>query len=86
VVTRWGTWIETASYYFANYEIVKKFIKTKLKATSKAAQTLIDLVDNQKLEDEIFYANDFAFLPKILPSTLMKITMKLLFFVMIFQN
>jgi hypothetical protein len=66
VVTHWATGIETASYYFANYEIVKRFIKTKLKATSKAVQTLIDLVDNQKLEDEIFYVNDFAFLPKII--------------------
>jgi hypothetical protein len=66
VVTRWETWIETTSYYFANYEIVKKFIKTKLKATSKAVQTLIDLADNQKLEDEIFYVSDFAFLPEII--------------------
>jgi hypothetical protein len=60
------TWIETASYFFANYEIVKKFIKTKLKATSRAVQTLIDLVDNQKLEDEIFYSNDLTFLLKII--------------------
>jgi len=64
VITRWGTWIVTASYYFENYEIVKKFIKNELKATSGAAQKLKKLIENTTLEDELFYVNEFAFIPK----------------------
>jgi len=66
VVTRWGTWIQTASYYFKNYEIIKKFIEDELKPGSGAAQTLKALIENQKLEDELLYVNDFAFLPSVI--------------------
>lgn len=63
VITRWGTWIETANYYYKNFEIISDFVKFELKSKSESSKVLKELIDNKKLQDELFYVNDFAFLP-----------------------
>ena len=53
VVTRWGTWLQTAFYYAENFEKVKKFLQTIEMTDNKALKELQLLVEDDELYGQI---------------------------------
>lgn len=67
VITRWGTWLNTAAYYAANLSKVKiyldSFSKDKLPKCIEVCKTIIS---EKQVSDEILSISDYTWLPNMI--------------------
>lgn len=68
VITRWGTWINAACYYFENFEGFKKVVG-ELDDDSEAVRTAKKLLKDPDLERQLLFVSvNFKKIPKIIES------------------
>ena len=65
VITRWGTWIISASYYAKNIEKVKNYI-SKLKVTAQKILKVKSLILNPIFLDQLLKVKSFSLLPEFI--------------------
>lgn len=64
VITRWGTWIETALFYCKYYDKVKSYIKSLDDEGVKAVKNLKELVSSDySLQESLYQLEKFEYLP-----------------------
>lgn len=51
VLTRWGTWLQAATYYANNFEKFKELIFEFPKATNKAIEDCQNVLNKQELKN-----------------------------------
>jgi len=63
VLTRWGSWLETAFFYLDNFDNISNFInKLKNYSNSKAVKTAKELINNKSLPNQLVSLHSFRFL------------------------
>jgi len=63
VITRWGTWLNTALFYVENYSKVSTFIDNLNEKDSIAIQKVQALNKTTDLENQLLSLKDYEFLP-----------------------
>jgi hypothetical protein len=64
VITRWGTWLETAFWYSRNFDLIARYIN-QLENKSKAIESAKKLVcdDNELLKNQLILVLQYTFIP-----------------------
>lgn len=66
VITRWGTWLTAASYYFDHFEELKQVIE-ELEEDAASVGTAKELIQNPNLMPQLIYIeSNFKNIPKII--------------------
>ncbi len=65
VLTRWGSWLETAFYYLDNFDNICNFINIlNNNSNNKGVKTTKKLINSKNLQNQLLSLHPFRFLPE----------------------